>query len=349
MPDSYKELIKSNPDETEIRSFLVNGDQVSVTLAHPRHPARRGEGGGGPARHELLRLRAHLHDRRAREEGGVSMIRVKTLTVQLIDAQPDRIRICRIDGESLVTVVVPREDLAEAKSLPNIPQRGVYYLLDEDHGNVSRVYAGQTTQGIARLDAHKAKKEFWNKAVMFLDDDQNISRDALDVLEAKAIDYVRTHGSYETDNSATPKPYVDPYKEEAVERLHERILFRMAALGYDLDRVDQGPAGAPAVFHTKKNGIRGAGRYDKATGHFTVLAGSKVNLSRPVLKNAAVAAARREIFGDSGGIAELAEDLEFPTPSAAAVFVLGGSQNGWTEWVSDDGETLNEVYRSEEN
>ena len=248
-----------------------------------------------------------------------------------------------------MTVVVPREDLAEAKSLPNIPQRGVYYLLDEDHGNVSRVYAGQTTQGIARLDAHKAKKEFWNKAVMFLDDDQNISRDALDVLEAKAIDYVRTHGSYETDNAATPKPYVDPYKEEAVERLHDRILFRMAALGYDLDRVDQGPAGAPAVFHTKKNGIRGAGRYDKATGHFTVLAGSKVNLSRPVLKNAAVAAARREIFGDSGGIAELAEDLEFPTPSAAAVFALGGSQNGWTEWVSDDGETLNQVYRSEEN
>lgn len=212
------------------------------------------------------------------------MIRVKTLTVQLIDAQPNRIRICRIDGESLVTVVIPREDLAEAKSLPNIPQRGIYYLLDEDHGNVSRVYAGQTTQGIARLDAHKAKKEFWNKAVMFLDDDQNISRDALDVLEAKAIDYVRTHGSYETDNSATPKPYVDPYKEEAVERLHDRILFRMAALGYDLDRVDQGPAGAPAVFHTKKNGIRGAGHYDKATGHFTVLAGSKVSLSRPVLK-----------------------------------------------------------------
>ena len=115
------------------------------------------------------------------------MIRVKTLTIQLIDAQPDRIRICRVEGESLVTIVIPREDLAEAKALPNIPQRGIYYLLDEDHGNVSRVYAGQTTQGIARLDAHKARKEFWNKAVMFLDDDQNISKDALDVLEAKAM------------------------------------------------------------------------------------------------------------------------------------------------------------------
>lgn len=276
------------------------------------------------------------------------MIRVKTLTIQLIDAQPDHIRICRVEGESLVTIVIPREDLVEAKALPSIPQRGIYYLLDEDHGNVSRVYAGQTTQGITRLDAHKARKEFWNKAVMFLDDDQNISKDALDVLEAKAIDYVRSHGSYETDNSATPKPYVDPYKEEAVERLHERILFRMAALGYDLDRVDQSPIGASVVFHTKKNGIRGLGRYDKTTGHFTVLAGSKVNLSKPVLKNVSVAALRREMFGGIVGIADLAEDLEFPTPSAAAVFVLGGSQNGWTEWVNNDGETLNQVYRSED-
>lgn len=277
------------------------------------------------------------------------MIRVKTLTIQLIDAQPDRIRICRVEGESLVTIIIPREDLAEAKALPSIPQRGIYYLLDEDHGNVSRVYAGQTTQGITRLEAHKARKEFWNKAVMLLDDDQNISKDALDVLEAKAIDYVRTHGSYETDNSATPKPYIDPYKEEAVERLHERILFRMAALGYDLDRIDQGPASALAVFHTKKNGIRGSGRYDKATGRFTVLAGSKVNLSKPALKNASVAALRREMFGRIAGIADLTEDLEFPTPSAAAVFVLGGSQNGWTEWVNNDGKTLNQVYRSEEN
>ena len=57
---------------------------------------------------------------------------------------------------------------------------------------------------------------------------------------------------------------------------------------------------------------------------------------------------RGQIFGDSADISELAEDLEFPTPSAAAVFVLGGSQNGWTEWVNNDGETLNQVYRSED-
>lgn len=108
------------------------------------------------------------------------MINLKTMIMQLIDNETSGIRICRIEGESLVTVIVPRDRLAEAKKLPELPYRGIYYLLDEDHGVLSRVYAGQTTQGISRLEAHKAKKEFWNKAVMFLDDDNNIDRDVLD-------------------------------------------------------------------------------------------------------------------------------------------------------------------------
>lgn len=35
LSDGYKELIKSDPDETEIRSFLVDGYQVSVTVRSP--------------------------------------------------------------------------------------------------------------------------------------------------------------------------------------------------------------------------------------------------------------------------------------------------------------------------
>ena len=96
------------------------------------------------------------------------MIAPTAMTIQIIDNNPDGIRICRVDGESLVTVVVPRDMLGEAKCLPDLPDRGVYYLLDEDHGVLSRVYAGQTTRGLVRLDAHKTKKEFWNKAIYFL-------------------------------------------------------------------------------------------------------------------------------------------------------------------------------------
>ena len=276
------------------------------------------------------------------------MIRLTTMTVQLIDGEPDGIRICHVEGESLVTVVVPREELAEAKRLPELPCRGVYYLLDEDHGVLSRVYAGQTTQGVARLDAHKAKKEFWNKAIMFLDADSNIDRDVLDSLEARMIDYVRTHGSYETDNTATPSPRLSPYKEQHVEGLHESILFRMEALGYDLDRTDAGPLGHSSLFHTRRNGTHAQGRYNKDTGAFTVLAGSEVDLSRPVIKNQGAMITRKRLFGGQACKVSLEDDLEFSSPSAAAVFALGGSANGWTEWADDRGQTLDDVYRSKE-
>lgn len=53
------------------------------------------------------------------------MIRLTTMTVQLIDGEADGIRICRVEGESLVTVVVPREKLAEVRHLPELPCRGV--------------------------------------------------------------------------------------------------------------------------------------------------------------------------------------------------------------------------------
>lgn len=279
---------------------------------------------------------------------GWQVINLVTMTIQLIGRNPDGIRICRIEGESLVAVVVPREKLPEAKHLPDLPYRGIYYLLDEDHGVLSRVYAGQTTQGLARLEAHKARKEFWNKAVMFLDDDNNIDRDTLDMLEADAIDYVRNHGSYETDNSATPNPRRNPYKEQRVENLHRSILFRMEALGYDLDRTYRGPADASAVFHTKKNGIQAKGRYDKDSGQFHVLAGSEIALDIPIIKNQRAKATRSELFGNSAERTLLEQDIAFPSPSAAAVFVLGGSQNGWTEWVNDYGHTLDYVYRGEE-
>ena len=273
------------------------------------------------------------------------MIDLKTVTMQLIDGKADGIRICRVEGESLVTVVVPREKLAQAKALPDLPHRGVYYLLDEDHGVLSRVYAGQTTQGLARLEAHKAKKEFWNLAVMFLDNENNIDRDILDALEAKAIDFVRTNGSYETDNAASPNPRISPYKEQSVERLHESVLWRMQVLGYDLDRLEVGPSSAE-TFHTKKNGIRANGRYDKETGRFTVLAGSTIALDKPIIKNNGALKARKDLFGDAIERATLSDDITLQSSSTAAIFVLGGSQNGWIEWVNDKGKTLDEAYRA---
>lgn len=138
---------------------------------------------------------------------------------------------------------------------------------------------------------------------------------------------------------------MSPYKEQAVRRLHKSILFRMAVLGYGLDRTDAAVPSGRALFHTRRNGIVASGRYDERTGKFTVLAGSQVDLSRPVLKNVGATDARLELFGEGSGVATLRDDVAFGSPSSAAVFVLGGSANGWTEWINEAGETLDAAYR----
>lgn len=60
------------------------------------------------------------------------MIDLKTLTMQVINGDAEGIKICRIAGSTLVTIVIPRELLGEAKGLPEIPKRGIYYLLDDN-------------------------------------------------------------------------------------------------------------------------------------------------------------------------------------------------------------------------
>ena len=108
------------------------------------------------------------------------------------------------------------------------------------------------------------------------------------------------------------------------------------------------------VFHTPRRGIDARGRYDSSAGKFAVLAGSQIDLdvqcgtkAKPTQRLEGLRASLRAegALADDGGAWRLARDVSFDTPSAAAVFVLGGSQNGWTEWVSEDGRTLSMVYR----
>ena len=53
--------------------------------------------------------------------------------------------------------------LSRVKQIADLPMRGIYYLINDEDGAISRLYVGQTKQGIARLDDHNAKKDFWNK------------------------------------------------------------------------------------------------------------------------------------------------------------------------------------------
>lgn len=285
------------------------------------------------------------------------MINVTTMTMQIINGNPEGIKICRLQGKTMITVIIPRSLLSEAKNLPDIPMRGIYYLLDDNKGRLKQVYAGQTTNGIKRLDSHNSKKDWWNKAVMFLAPDNEFSMDVVSGLESVAISYIRDHGAYQVENTVNPDPYINPYTEAFIHSLHEDILLRMSLLGFNLDAVgdDEGNYES-GIFHTRRRGIKGLGEYCIEEGVFRVLAGSQIDIETvPGTKekpNIKLVELRNQMLDEHGIVkAEddhywLKENVEFGSPSAAAEFVLGGSCNGWSEWANPAGLTLSEVYRT---
>lgn len=276
------------------------------------------------------------------------MAKLKTMTTQFIDGEPDGIRVCRCLLSTVTAVFVPRSQLARAKQISELPQRGIYYLISDQDGAISSIYIGQTRQGLTRLDDHNAKKDFWNKAVLFLADDSEFSLDTISALEKYAIDQAKAAKRYDVENKQDPKYSIDQFQQPIIEEIYGHIAFLMGTFGYQIENANEAIEDAK-MFFTSRRGIRARGVY---TGNsFDVLEGSPVDLN--VEPHNDTYKERRNALIDSGdlaiddnGMGYLEVTISFASPSGAADFVLGGSNNGWIEWKDDNKQTLDALYRA---
>ncbi len=275
------------------------------------------------------------------------MSRLKTITTQYIDGNPLGIRVCLRTLSPITTLVIPRPLLADARTLADLPTHGIYYLINDEDGALSRLYVGQTTQGILRLNDHDAKKDFWNKAILFLASDSVFTLDLISALEKYGIEKAQTSRRYTVDNKVMPAYRIDQYQRPIVEEVFEEIEFMMASLGYDLGTAEDS-VGHDKLLYTHRRGIRAIGAY---TGDkFIVLEGSPVDVSVDAYQEK-LNQMRRELVSSGDlvrGVDEvwrLGKSVEFGSPSSAAAFVFGGTANGWIEWQDAEGRTMDELYR----
>ena len=101
--------------------------------------------------------------------------------------------------------VIPRIYLGKAKKLTGVDNPGVYFLINDETGSLSKIYVGQTRNGITRLDDHNTRKDFWNKAILFLADSQHFTLNIISGLEKYAIQKAIDANRYQVDNKNVPK------------------------------------------------------------------------------------------------------------------------------------------------
>lgn len=278
----------------------------------------------------------------------------KTIQIFLPDGDPRGIRFAELTTRIVQVIEVPRSLLPAFLAMPESGQVALYFLVGEgEHGANQQVYVGQTGDLRARLVSHNREKEFWERALILISRTNSLTQTHALFLEWHSLQKIRAAQRYSDANGNNgSKPHTPaPLEADCIE-IFETGHTLLATLGYAMfDAVAKSSLapGGDEVFYCRSSGADGRGRYTEEG--FVVLKGSTGRKEiAPSIRNTSDGRMRDPLFAN--GVLQIegekfvfVKDHLFNTPSGAAYVLLGRSANGWTEWKSKDGQTLDALKR----
>ena len=278
----------------------------------------------------------------------------KTIQIFLPGGDPRGIRVAEITTRIVQVIEVPRSLLQDFLKMPESDQVAVYFLFGQsEETGAPRVYIGQTGDLRARLKAHHDKKDFWERAAVLISRTNSLTQTHALFLEWHCLQAVRTAARYGDENgNSGSRPHTPAPLEADCLEIFETGHTLLATLGYPLfDPVAKPVAGKDSeeIFYCTASGADGRGQYTEEG--FVVLKGSKGRLESVPSFVGCTWDAARERMKEAGdmqvvdGALVVMKDLLFPNPSKAAAILMGRNANGWTDWKTKDGRTLDAMKR----
>ncbi|MBP3203753.1 MAG: GIY-YIG nuclease family protein [Bacteroidales bacterium] len=274
----------------------------------------------------------------------------KTVTTYLIDGNPQGTRYVFISNKICKMYVIPRSDTKILSEREELQKPAFYILLGEDETTKPQAYIGETENFKERVKDHDYKKEFWQKALVFISKDQDLTKADVQFLEHRAIAVAKKLNTYNLEyNKQIPKcPNLPEYRKDSMEEFFEDVKFLSSFIGCSIFDEKEAPAKNYSLFYAKGRGSNAVGYYDN--GGFTVLKDSI--LAATSVPSFAWPDKRKKLIEEyasptSDGKFILDTSKTFPSPSTAADFCIGSSNNGWIVWKNKDGQTLDAIVRKQ--
>jgi predicted GIY-YIG superfamily endonuclease len=242
--------------------------------------------------------------------------------------------------------------------MPEALQVGVYFLIGElSDSGLPRVYIGQSGNVGKRLVQHNQNndkgKDFWNRALVVVSLTNSMTQTHALFLEWFAIDQAKQAGRYSMENgNAGARPHTPAPLEADCHEIHETAATLLATLGQPIfEPLTNAPAGKgdKELYYCKGPGAEGVGEY--TTEGFVVLKGTRGRAKLvPSMQGTSHARMREQLITEGilalqNGVHVFTRDYLFANPSTAATAILGRSANGWIEWKTPQGQTLDDVKR----
>ena len=272
----------------------------------------------------------------------------KTVTTYLIDGDPKGTQYAFISNKICQMFVVPRSNLSYLNTQEKLQKPAFYILLGEDEATKPQAYIGETENFRERVKDHDNKKSFWQKALIFVSKDADMTKADVQYLEHKAIAEAKKANTFVlSDNKQTPKaPNLPEYRQDSMDEFFDDAKFLASFIGCNIFEISQ-PKATENLFYIKGRGCEAKGCY--SSYGFTVQKGSVI--APTVVPSFGWKEKRNDMVQEytvqEGTKLFMTSDITFSSPSTAAMFVLGRPSNGWTDWKDDNGNTLDSVYRKQ--
>ena len=271
----------------------------------------------------------------------------KTVTTYLIDGDPLGTQYLFISNKICQMFVVPRSNLSYLNEQEKLQKPAFYILIGENEETKPQAYIGETENFKERVKDHDSKKAFWQKALIFVSKDADMTKVDVQYIEYKAITEAKKANAFVlSDNKQIPKaPNLPEHQQDSMDEFFEDVKFLASFIGCNIFEVSQPKE--EHLFYTKGRGCNAKGFY--SSDGFTVLKGSTV--AKTMVPSFNWKEKREKMLQDytstENGILVLTSDKTFSSPSTAADFCIGSSNNGWLVWKDKEGNTLDSVYRKQ--
>ena len=120
----------------------------------------------------------------------------KTITTYLIDGDPKGTQYAFISNKICQMFVIPRSNLAYLNEQEKLHKPAFYILIGEDEVTKPQAYIGETENFKERVKDHDSKKAFWQKALVFVSKDEDMTKADVQYLEYRAIVVAKQSNSF---------------------------------------------------------------------------------------------------------------------------------------------------------
>ena len=292
------------------------------------------------------------------------MQRGKNVNVFLIDGRATGRIKCTLANWTGVAYKIPRTDIERSENIELLHKSGVYFLFGTDDEDVNpSVYIGQARARkngkgpLQRLAEHRrdTSKDYWTEAIILTtrDREESLGATELSYLEHTFTVKARDAGRYTVRNeNEPPKGQVTEEKESEMEDFMDYAELLLGILGHDvltplMKTVDNHKTEGELLYINRKitdvGEVQGMGRQTEEG--FVVVKGSAISPVTDHTVSSKIGKRRKEALEHCDKQGRIDRDYIFPSPSAAAVFVMGKSANGWAEWKNKEKKTLDELER----